>query len=436
MTSYAGLVLVQALIAKIGLKKRLRRSLAAVSKHVVYEPASILMLVMLLVMLGFRRLRELDYCREDPMLLRVTGLRCIPDVATVSRHLAKCDEQTLKSLRKNVVRAPVLERLEAERFSRLTVDFDGSVQSTSGHAEGTEIGFNKRKKGARSYYPLFCTLAQTDQFFDMYHRAGNVHDSNGAPAFMEACFQRLSERLPGVQLESRFDSAFFNESVFRTMKKHRIEFTCSVPFARFPSLKSLIEDCEQWHKIDDTWSSFESVWKPKCWDQSYRLLFVRKRRKNRRRGPVQLDLFIPIEVEYEYTVIATNRKTTATNVIAFHHGRGSQEKLLGEAKQHAALDVIVGKKLNTNRAFTLMGMLAHNLSRELQMQTASHERCTLPSRVARWVFLSLGTIRQLFLHRAGKLSRPQGELTLTLNANDEVESGLRRYLDALTLPPS
>ena len=62
----------------------------------------------------------------------------------------------------------------------MTSDFDGSVQSTKRHAEGTAVGFNKEKKGARSYYPLFCTVAQTGQVLDVLHRAGNVHDSKGA----------------------------------------------------------------------------------------------------------------------------------------------------------------------------------------------------------------------------------------------------------------
>ena len=61
----------------------------------------------------------------------------------------------------------VLEGLQREQFPRLTFDFDGSVQSTQGHAEGTAVGFNKSKKGARSYYDLFCTVAQTGQFFDL-----------------------------------------------------------------------------------------------------------------------------------------------------------------------------------------------------------------------------------------------------------------------------
>ena len=56
------------------------------------------------------------------------------------------------------------------------VDFDGSVQSTGRRAEGTAVGFNKKKKGQRSYYPLSATIAQTGQVLDVHHRPGNVHD--------------------------------------------------------------------------------------------------------------------------------------------------------------------------------------------------------------------------------------------------------------------
>ena len=431
LTSYAGLVIIQALIARLGLKAKLHKCFAPLRKHAIYGPASIVMLVLLLIMLGFRRLRDLDYCRDDPMLARVAGLAKIPDVATVSRNLAKCDDASIDKMRETALREPVLERLQEEAFARITVDFDGSIQSTGGHAEGTAIGFNPRKKGARSYYPLYCTIAQTDQFFDFHHRPGNVHDSNGADDFMGACFWQLGQRLPDVQLETRLDSAFFNELAFLTLEEHHVKFSCSVPFERFPELKQRIEDCEQWDRIDDTLSSFETDWKPKKWDEQYRLIFLRKKKPVRTKGPLQLDLFIPTDYEYDYTVIATNKTTLAKNVVKFHHGRGSQEKLFGEAKQHAALDVVAGKRRSTNRVFTLTCMLAHNLSRELQMASTPVQRATLPTRPARWSFLSLGTIRQRLLHRAGKLTRPQGELTLTVNSNDLVESELERYLTAL-----
>ena len=84
-----------------------------------------------------------------------------------------------------------------------------------------------------------------------------------------------------------------------------------------------------------------------------------------------------------------------------------------------------------NQLFSLAGMLAHNLSRELQMSTRPADRGDLAKRPARWQFDSLGTIRQHLLHNAGTLTRPQGELTLTMNANDAISDALTRYLNEL-----
>jgi hypothetical protein len=80
-------------------------------------------------------------------------------------------------------------------------------------------------------------------------------------------------------------------------------------------------------------------------------------------------------------------------------------------------------------------MVAHNLSREMQMAVQPTQRGTMAKRPARWKFLSLGTIRQRLLHRAGRLVRPQGELTLELNANPSVQADFTRYLDAMTSGP-
>jgi len=119
------------------------------------------------------------------------GLRKLPDVSTISRALSQMEYEDVDKHRE-LSRCLVIEGLIRERLPRLTFDFDGSVLSTKGHAEGTAVGFNKAKKGARSYYPLFCTVAQTGQFFDVLHGAGTIgtisifcplfHDSN-IPSF-------------------------------------------------------------------------------------------------------------------------------------------------------------------------------------------------------------------------------------------------------------
>ena len=80
-----------------------------------------------------------------------------------------------------------------------------------------------------------------------------------------------------------------------------------------------------------------------------------------------------------------------------------------------------------NQLYLIGGLFAHNLVRDLQMATMAPSRRTTANRAALWTFEQLDTIRMNLLCRAGKLTRPQGVLTLTLNAN----SWLRRRLNHL-----
>ena len=200
------------------------------------------------------------------------------------------------------------------------------MQSTGRHAEGTAIGFNKKKKGERSYYPLFCTVAQTDQVLDVHHRGGNVHDSNGAETFIGQCVGRVREQLGEVSVETRIDSAFFSETITNTLHGAGVAFTISVPFERFTELKTMVEARKRWRTLDEGLSYFETQWKPKSWCSGYRLLFIRKRVVRQYKAPIQLDLFIPREHDYDYKVIFTNKSVGPGAVVAFHEGRAGRRR--------------------------------------------------------------------------------------------------------------
>ena len=156
----------------------------------IFGPHRIVLLLIVHLLLGFRRLRDVDYYRDDPLVQRLLGLHRLPDVATICRTLAAMGRESVQKVRQ-LSSALVLDALRREGFSRLTLDFDGSVTSTRGHAEGTAAGYNTRKKGARSYYNLYCTVAQSGQFLDVLHRPGKVHDSNCAHDFMMDNFDRV-----------------------------------------------------------------------------------------------------------------------------------------------------------------------------------------------------------------------------------------------------
>ena len=145
LSSFSGLLIFQALFKKINLKRRLKYCFSHLKVSPIFGRHLIVMLLVVHLILGFRRLREIDYYRDDPLVLRLMGLRRLPDVSTVSRALSEMSTREVDKVR-NLSRTLVIEGLSREKLSRLTLDFDGSVQSTKGHAEGTAVGFNKQKK--------------------------------------------------------------------------------------------------------------------------------------------------------------------------------------------------------------------------------------------------------------------------------------------------
>jgi hypothetical protein len=274
-------------------------------------------------------------------------------------------------------------------------------------------------------------VAQSGQFFDLYHRPGNVHDSNGADQFMIQCFRSAKAELKNTIFESRIDSAFFSETVLSLLDRSNVTFSASVPFERFSQLKGKVEKRKRWRTIDREWSYFETQWKPKSWDTTYRFIFTRRKSRKQHKGPLQLHLFEPRDFNFDYKVIVTNKRESAKSVVMFHNGRGSQEAIFGDAKTDEALNVIPSKRLAGNQIFTLCAMMAHNLSRELQMLSSRPVFRSQPKRPAAWTFERLDTLRHRIIQRAGRLTKPQGELTLSMSGNDAVRHDLLHFLDSI-----
>jgi hypothetical protein len=388
------------------------------------------LLLVIHVLLGFRGLRESRFYADDPLVLRLLGWSRLPDTSTLSRFLRGCDERSVEALRK-LQMSLVLTRLANLALKRVTLDFDGSVLGTGRAAEGPAVGYNSKKKGQRSYYPLFATVAQTGQVLDFLHRPGNVHDSKGSLAFVKECVLLVRRALPGVLIETRMDGAFFSDKMVTLLTELEVRFTVSVPFQRFAALKDMIEERQRWHRVNDEISCFDQRWKPKKWSRKFRFLFIRTKTHSRSREPIQLDLFEPFRVGYDFTVIVTNHNQQCRTVLDFHHGRGAQEALFAELKSQSCLGNIPVHTLIGNQVYLLATLFAHNLTRELQMMTLPRCRQTTAKRAPLWFFERIATIRRQLVLRAGRLTIPQGRLVLTLGPNQAVKSKVLHYLEHL-----
>ena len=430
LTSFAGLTLFQALFNRLGLKEQLTGCFRHLKVSPIFGHGLTVLLLIVHLLLGYRRLQDMRYYQDDPMVRRLLGLERLPDVATVSRTLAGMDNRSVDKLRR-FNRQQVLQRLGDLGLARITLDFDGSVLATGRFAEGTAVGFNRKKKGQRSYYPLFCTLAQTGQVLDVWHRPGNVHDSNGAKDFILACIHEIRAVLPRAVVEVRMDSAFFSDAIVGMLNAQRVEFTISVPFERFTELKGIVEARKRWYHLNYRCDFFESRWKPKSWSGKQRFVCIRTRNRKQHKEPVQLDLFIPYEYGHDFKVIVTNKRLGARKVLSYHNGRGAQEGIFAELKSQTQMDYVPTRRQAGNQVFVLAAMLAHNLHREMQMLAGEQQRNTTERRAPLWQFTQLGTLRRKLIQRAGRLTQPQGKLTLTMSASTAVKSELLHYLDVL-----
>ncbi len=434
LTSFSGLIIFQKLFQKLDLRERLRCCFTHLKSGMIFKYHEIVMVLVVHLLLGYRRLRDTVYYQYDPLVLRFLSLRVMPTVATISRALASADEACVVKLR-GLFQQLCLAALVQLCLRRITLDFDGSVLSTKRAAEGTAVGYNKKKKGARSYYPLFCTIAQTGQVFDFLYRSGNVHDSNGAKEFILRCIATIRQALPGIQIEIRMDSAFFSDelvSALEDLKGGKITFTISVPFERFSELKSLVEERKRWKRLNQDTSFFERRWKPKSWDRHRRFIFIRHRVKLQSKDPIQLDLFIPYQYGYDFKVIISNMKMSGRKVLAFHNGRGAQEAIFAELKSQCQMDYIPVTTRVGNQIFLCSAILSHNLARELQMATQTPDRTTTEKRSPLWFFQQINTLRRIIIQRAGRITRPQGTTTLTISGNQTIKEMFENILDTLS----
>ncbi len=80
LTSYGGLVLLQALLGRLELKDRLRACFSHLHVAPIFGHNLVVLLLVVHLFLGYREFRDARYYRDDPLLRRLLGLTRLPDV--------------------------------------------------------------------------------------------------------------------------------------------------------------------------------------------------------------------------------------------------------------------------------------------------------------------------------------------------------------------
>jgi len=415
LTSFAGLELIGRFFRSLDFKGHLRRVRAALPAS---DFGSVPMVLLVLVMLitGARRVRHVGYVEGDPLVERICGLGRLPTQHTLGRWLRAFDDRGVKALH-SVNERLVGEIIERSELRRLTLDVDGSVVSTGLKVEGARRGFNPHRRKVPSYYPITAYEANTGQVLRVQNRAGNVHDGKASVEFLEALFAQLDETLEHRHvLEMRMDGAFFRADVIDLLEAEGAEYAIKVPFYEWLGLKERVARRRRWRHVDDGVECFEQRIRVKAWSRTLRVVIYRKQVRHRTAKNYQLDLFDPDDGYYEYSAIVTNKTVSGRTLWFFLCGRGTHEKVYGELKSGFAFDCVPTQRYGANSAWQVMSILAFNLMRALQTgitETRSSNR----KRRAIHLFQSIHTLRYQFINRAGLIVQPKGRSTLDVGSN-------------------
>ena len=90
LSSFAGIVVYQKLFQRLDLVGRLRRCFDHLPRGGAYDLHRIALLLVVHLLLGYRRLRGMDFYRDDPLVLRCLGWRRMPDATARSSVVPGC----------------------------------------------------------------------------------------------------------------------------------------------------------------------------------------------------------------------------------------------------------------------------------------------------------------------------------------------------------
>lgn len=431
ISAFGGLELMRRYLALIELGRRVRTVFTRYGVGGDYRTIDMILVILVLILVGGRRLDHLNYVCDDPLVKRFCGLMRLPRERSVARWLKRFTHKSLKAL-VEINSQIVSEAIDKQSLARLTIDIDGSVITTGASVAWAFRGFNPHHRKDPSYYPILAHLAQSGHILRVKNRPGNVHDSKGAPAFIRELIDDVRARLgSSLPLEFRMDGAFFQREIINLLERRKVRYAIKVPFMKWLGLVPIIRERERWHRLKDGMGYFEIELEVAAWEKRLRVVVYRKPVHHHSKKNYQLDLFDPEDGYFEYSAVSTNLDLKAAALWDFMAGRGAQEKTFAELKGQWALDVVSTRHYGANSAWQQISVLGHNLLRNFQLQTLATPKPRSRKRTCQFLLHSLKTIRFKLIHQPARIVKPQGYSVLRFSVAPAVQKLIESIEDKL-----
>jgi hypothetical protein len=235
---------------------------------------------------------------------------------------------------------------------RLVIDADSFVSEVFGpKKQGVGFGYTR----VRGYHPLLATRADTGEVLHIRLRTGSANTSRGMSRFLDELIARVNRAGATGPKLLRADSGYWSNHTFARLDEAGWGFSIGVRL--HPSIRAAIEqiDEESWQTLQDYPPT--SIAQIAETTFGTRRLVVRRVRTLDRQGQL-----LP---SWELFAFMTNRSESLSVVEAEHRQHAVVEQAIRDLKDQALAHFPSGH-YSANAAWTVIGALAHNLSRWTQ----------------------------------------------------------------------
>ena len=418
LTHFGGIFLIQRFCRKLKLRANLQK-MVPIDQHIrYYQPADLILGIVYALIVGFPRLRKTRILQGNGVFQQIVGLETYPHAGSFRRFLKRTSPETIQGItRLHDHLRRMLFHLPRARTS-LLFDLDSSVLTVYGRSiECAMVGYNPRRRGARSYRPLLCFEAHTREFWHGSLRPGNMSDRMETVPFLNECLAKIPRYIYRRRL--RADAGFYERDFIDALEAAQIGYV--IVAHNTTRLQGRVAGL-RYHQFRDGRAAAELDYQPMGWKRPRRFVAIRHPLPEK-----ETDQQCLFQTErYGYQVYVTNLKLRPEEIWYFYRRRARIELDIRELKESYALGKIPTNSYQANQAYFALLLLAYDIVNWFR-------RLCLPSC---FQTSTVGTIRDEFLALPARLVRRQNRNILRLAAeyvSQETIDQVIREIDRFSL---
>ena len=180
---YGGIGLFHFLLQKIGLDKSINQRIKLLKQHRPYFESDHVFNICENVLVGHKRLEDIELLRQDENYLDALDAERIPDPTTAGDFLRRfCEDDVVELMECINGSRHKVWRAADQSFDLAVIDTDGTIAGTDGECKQ---GMDMSYKGIWGYAPLIVSLANTGEHLYLVNRPGNTPSCKDAAFWMD-----------------------------------------------------------------------------------------------------------------------------------------------------------------------------------------------------------------------------------------------------------